>query len=313
MSVLEHIWGKSAGADRVWSHVTGLSPSKSGNRLLMVWQAFMDESFDDEFFVLAGYVSTAEHWAKFAKEWEELLPYAALDDACDEYHFKMSSMAMSKDRLSRVQAFYRIIFRHVYLGLTVVVPSSALENVRNRSQIIEIQSGRELPILDAKDSLLHNPYLLCFRHLLRALPSARHNPTIERILPSNAKVDFIFDSRSESSIISQAWYDAYQLDLPTRSLFGSAPRFEDDKEFLPLQAADFLAWWVRRWSRDGARGPARGGPYPWGGGESDLFSLNFFISEENIMENMANYLQAVHGDALHLSDRKTGKIVSPTS
>jgi hypothetical protein len=29
--------------------------------------------------------------------------------------------------------------------------------------------------------------------------------------------------------------------------YGANPRFEDDEEFVALQAADFWAWWVRKW------------------------------------------------------------------
>jgi hypothetical protein len=37
----------------------------------------------------------------------------------------------------------------------------------------------------------------------------------------------------------------------TRRLYGSIPRFENDQKFLPLQAADFWAWWVREWCEAG--------------------------------------------------------------
>ena len=32
---------------------------------------------------------------------------------------------------------------------------------------------------------------------------------------------------------------------------GSPPTFRDDATNLPLQAADMLAWWIRKWETDG--------------------------------------------------------------
>jgi hypothetical protein len=58
------------------------------------------------------------------------------------------------------------------------------------------------------------------------------------------KVDFIFDDRvMEKKKIRDAW-DSFKENAAAeaRPYIGSDPRFEDDKEFLPLQAADLIAW-----------------------------------------------------------------------
>jgi len=61
-------------------------------------------------------------------------------------------------------------------------------------------------------------------------------------------IDFIFDDQSEKSIILAAW-DGYVRTRKEeiRSQFCTAPRFENDQVFLPLQAADYLAGSVRMW------------------------------------------------------------------
>jgi hypothetical protein len=53
-------------------------------------------------------------------------------------------------------------------------------------------------------------------------------------------------------MIIEAW-DRYMASRPAniRNLYGARPRFENDQNFLPLQAADFWAWWVREWSEAG--------------------------------------------------------------
>ena len=53
-------------------------------------------------------------------------------------------------------------------------------------------------------------------------------------------------------MILSTW-DGYLQTKPqeVRDLFGATPRFEDYREFLPLQAADLWAWWIRKWHEDG--------------------------------------------------------------
>jgi hypothetical protein len=90
-----------------------------------------------------------------------------------------------------------------------------------------------------------NPYFYCFRVLIDNICLNRDKvPTI----PIDEKVDFYFDERTEKKIIWSAWDETVEkAEEWQRKFFGSAPRFEDDSEFLPLQAADYWAWWVRKW------------------------------------------------------------------
>jgi hypothetical protein len=68
----------------------------------MVLQAFIDESYsNDGTYVLAGYIASVEEWASFSREWQELLPYGTLDKD-DQFHFKMSEMAINEERMKRV-------------------------------------------------------------------------------------------------------------------------------------------------------------------------------------------------------------------
>lgn len=71
-------------------------------------------------------------------------------------------------------------------------------------------------------------------------------------VPDGERIDFYFDTRSEKSAITKAGNPSYRADLMRSAKFcGATPRFEDDKDFLPLQAADFWAWWIRKWQEDG--------------------------------------------------------------
>lgn len=208
----------------------------------MVWQAFIDDSYKlDGYFVLAGYVATAERWAAFAKEWEALLPTHGILAGNGNYHFKMSAMA-SPERRERVSAFYRVIEDHAQLSVAVVLRISDLKAAFARISI---------PDLDYFDwGAARNNYIYVFR-LLFDLFHYRKD-VLKKIIPLDEKVDFIFDKQAEQKQILASWdryADPYAFEV--RKLLGAHPRFEDDQEFLPLQAADFWAWWVRKWAEDG--------------------------------------------------------------
>lgn len=67
-------------------------------------------------------------------------------------------------------------------------------------------------------------------------------------------VDFVFDKRSEEELVKLGFLN-YVKTVPEeyRSFIGQSPIFRDDEHFLPLQAADLLAWWARRqWLLDGS-------------------------------------------------------------
>jgi hypothetical protein len=76
---------------------------------------------------------------------------------------------------------------------------------------------------------------------------ARFDERTARIIPINKKVDFYFDKNTASKSIHLAWTDYIENRSPEiKEMYGNEPRFEDDEDFLPLQAADFWAWWVRK-------------------------------------------------------------------
>ena len=102
-ALLKHVWGNSPAQDRVSAQVAGMAPARAVRRLLMAleFQAFVDGSArrPDGDFILGGHIATAETWANFSKEWEELLPLAPLAKN-GKRHFKMSEMAATKDGMA---------------------------------------------------------------------------------------------------------------------------------------------------------------------------------------------------------------------
>lgn len=225
----------------MWLKTNDLRSSKTGNLLQLTLQAYIDESYEENgIFVMAGYIASVESWAAFTKDWEKMLPYGMLNNE-GEYYFKMSDMAQKDERMKRVPAFFRIIEEHVLGFVSVKIDISELKRVLSRLSVPGAVIDWEMHA---------NPYYIAFRCLLDMFHL--HRPKMTDAIPLNEKIDFIFDDRTEEKAIISSW-DYYMENRPeeVRQYYGSVPRFENDEEFLPLQAADFWAWWVRKWHKDG--------------------------------------------------------------
>jgi hypothetical protein len=207
----------------------------------MAFQAIIDDSYDQNgTFVLGGFIASAQAWAIFSKEWQELLPYGTLNKH-GRYHFKMKEMAETPERMARVRAFYRIIEKNVLIALSCKIDQAELARARNRIWV---------PNLRIDWDYLNNPYMVAFRCLMEMFHKNRDQ--IHKIIPAEESIDFIFDRQRESGSIRDMWttYVANR-DEDVRHRYGVMPRFDDDEVCLPLQAADFWAWWVRKWWNEG--------------------------------------------------------------
>lgn len=220
-----------------------LWPRQSWGRLLVNLQAVIDDSHDDPdgAYVLAGYIASAEAWAQFSEEWSELLPRFGVLAPSGNYRFKMSEMAATEERRSRVPAFYRVIEKHVAVSISAKI---------NMADLRRVQARLFVPGLDIDWGLYANPYFVTFRCLMDKFHIERQRMT--EWLPDDQKIDFYFDNQAEKGAIAVMW-DSYIVERPddVKRFYGAAPIFRDDEEFLPLQAADFWAWWVRKWYREG--------------------------------------------------------------
>lgn len=205
------------------------------------YQAFIDDSRDRSGnFVLAGHIASAEQWIQFTKDWEEMLLHAVRDKD-GQFHFKMTEMAATPERMARVQAFYRIIERHVLMSVSCRINVNELARAKSRIFVHNLRIDWDY---------FNNPYMVAFRGLMDMFHT--HRKSVEKLIPMGEQVDFIFDEQSEKKMIWDAWDEYIQeRSDELRPLYGSAPRFENDKKFLPLQAADLWAWWIRRWHEEG--------------------------------------------------------------
>jgi hypothetical protein len=216
--------------------VIGMPSAKRRRKPLVVLVAFVDDSIDhsgdpDPVFVLGGYVAPEESWERFSDEWEERLPLVAPSKA-----FKMSELAArwGPDD-ERIMFFYRVIEQHVAGAFACIAPVKDVD-----------AAFAKFPLKIEHPGI----YALMFQAVIDWLCHPRVRTDCK--LPLDAKVKFIFDTQMfEDKKIIAGWENQFaNMPRHSRQLLDGMPQFESEEEFLPLQAADFYAWWARRHWKD---------------------------------------------------------------
>jgi hypothetical protein len=251
---------------RVFTLLSGVARERRRKRIFVVFQAFVDNSYDKHIHVLAGYIATVDGWMDFSDDWRTALKEAGLPA------FKMSKIATIDPQFKLTERFYRIAERHVAGSVSCVVDIDALAKVL-----------REVvwPINVFETEKLNNPYYLAFFSIINHLPLYQEAMGIEET------VDFIFDIQNEQENLKGAWWEAFRMTAneEQRKFFGAMPRFERDEDFEPLQAADLLAWWRRKWENEGAFSIPDGKiKFPWSK-QRDFPNLNIQFREFEIREH----------------------------
>lgn len=206
----------------------------------MALQAYFDESYDHQTFALAGVISTVEKWADFSAEWERLLPDWGVLGKDGRYHFHTSEMAAYPERQDRIAAFWHVICDHVQGGFAVsVFPQDLADVTREFLQIpgvLESSKGELGPFAE--------PYGFC---LLHAVSRLINEPMVHGWPVSDTDaIDFIFDDNSHKKRVTEYWQMFRGLaKVPSWQRISNDPMFRSDADFLPLQAADLVAWLIR--------------------------------------------------------------------
>lgn len=205
----------------------------NSEKLLVMLQAYVDDSASDvgdRRLFLAGYISTAESWVHFSDIWSEALAAAPSID-----YLKMSEANAlqgefrgwdGEDRDRKVRSLAAVIRE--------IQPLSIHSSI-SRSKVGSI-------IKPVVPHVFSSPYVLCFNAIML--------PIAVRQIQAGTKVpiDFIFDSQEGLGDEARTIYRLMREAQPEqiRELLSVDPQFRDDKLVVPLQAADMLAWHVRR-------------------------------------------------------------------
>jgi hypothetical protein len=105
---------------------------------------------------------------------------------------------------------------------------------------VEVVSGNVPATMDS-------PYAILFFQLMRAVCDLQIESNHYKDF-GHLPVEWVFDSDAPHALRCLKWYGdlAVRAPEPYRTMMANTPVFRDDKMLVPLQAADMLAWHVRR-------------------------------------------------------------------
>ena len=193
-------------------------------------RAYFDDSGSDQrgpFFVLAGFVAKVPEWESFADEWEQALkipPVLEYVKAKEANRLKDQFYKWTvQQRDERLSLLGEITRKHVLAGAGVAVRQKEYNNII-RGQV---------------NQRFDNPYFVCFIGIIELLLKYMDD------MGFTDKIDFVFDEQSIEHNVRPMFdlYKAWPWKFADR--MGSLD-FRSDKEVLPLQSADLVAWTVRR-------------------------------------------------------------------
>ncbi|WP_198141062.1 DUF3800 domain-containing protein [Polaromonas sp. JS666] len=189
-------------------------------------QAYIDDSGSDKRsdkrLVLAGYIQTAEAWSSFSDEWAAVLAAAP---ALKSLHMTDFGGFTKEEREGKIDALAAVLAKYKPISIECSVSS------RDYKELLR----------DAVPYDLRHPYFPCFVGVLYGVAKALEAEGLK------GPVDLIFDIQGNVGPLSALWYTPLKHSDPLlASTLGGPPIFRSDDDVLPLQAADMLAWHVRR-------------------------------------------------------------------
>lgn len=227
-----------SGISGIEALIAGYSPAARVGKPIVVLQAYVDDSrkmLGRKSLFMAGYINFPERWIEFSREWARVLregrPIQYLH-MVDAHAARGEFRGWGRlDREIKVAALAQVVANSAPWSFHVSVNLSDFAETFDKSMPHGFQS----------------PYLVCF--IAVATQIGRHTASFGAPMP----VDLVFDEQNQIHKAALALYDGMKAMQPDdrRIWMGSTPIFRSDKDVLPLQAADMLAWHVQREIRDG--------------------------------------------------------------
>jgi hypothetical protein len=222
-------------------------PRDSAQKVMAVIEAYFDESgFSEDAFALCGYVAPKDEWKNgFERQWSKLLAKPckhqvqsrqaeAICSPLDYLHAtEMEGMGKgkfrslgSRNRRYLIDSSIGIVKRSGIVGIGSAVLKASYEKLDDPSR-----------------EIVGNAYLMCFQFILSEV--AR---TSEMFLgPTSENIAYIFErSPMWAPVLLEMWNRIYDTPgLRKKHRMGTLT-FADKREFMPLQAADRLAFETKK-------------------------------------------------------------------
>jgi hypothetical protein len=196
-------------------------------------QGYADDSGSDGTripFVIAGYILPAERWAQFSDDWQ-----AQLDREPAIEYFKMSEAVIGEGQFRGLaEEFRKCKVRDLISVIRKHDPTGVHAFLRWNEWREEIQPVFVPPF--------NQPYPALFFLLLDTL--VNYEKAWGKF-PEKMQMDF--DDQGSLGMFALSLLATYR-NIPSEwnEIMEGSPRMLSDKKYLPLQAADMLAWTIRR-------------------------------------------------------------------
>lgn len=255
--------------------------------------AYLDESISEKAFVLGGHVASPMQWRKFSSDWGKLLERFGVLGQDNRYRFKMSEMAQLDERMERLAPFVHVMKSCIPFSISCGFSFSDYNNAKSSLVVVGADMGK----------VRFNPYEINLKTLLVAFGEQIDNYLLT--VGVGERVRFTFDHRPEEKRIVKDWAKWIER-FPNSRRYSDPPKFEDDNECLPLQAADFWAWWVRMGYEEAGDMMAYVRNFP----DFGLHRAAYRLEEENFRIGMAAMVrQQFPGVVIY--DRRSGLEIPP--
>lgn len=220
-------------AEAIEALVCGYAPHDWQNKYMVVLRAFIDDSaadVGDKRLFLAGYIGSANHWIAFSHRW-----HIALREHPSIDYFSMADANALRGQFEGWNEADRDFKVYRLASVIGAAQLSSIECSISRTDYNTL-------IAPNVPRGMRHPYFVCFYGVVI---------TVARSLigiPEAPPIDFVFDEQGPigaEAVFMYEWIKA-SSDPEISARMGSTPIFSDDKKVLPLQAADMLAWHLRR-------------------------------------------------------------------
>ncbi len=195
-------------------------------------KAFFDDSGSDDnspFYVLSGYLSTVAKWEIFSSQWRAVLaapPSINYFHMVDAEGLRQEFKGWNREaRDAKVTRLAKVIRSNVLYEISCMLPRALHDSIIRRS---------------APAKKFENPYFVCFMTLVSILSGFR-----DHIGTGSHRVDVVFDKQARIMGLVTGLHSEVR-NLPRIGSSIGRIQFQDDRVALPLQAADFIAWGLRR-------------------------------------------------------------------
>ncbi|MER9374257.1 DUF3800 domain-containing protein [Mesorhizobium sp. M0491] len=199
----------------------------------MPLQAFSDDSaseIDDKRLFFAGYLNSAARWALFAEAWDEELrakPSIAYLKMAEAQNLRDQFRGWSvPEKDQKLRSMVRVIHHFA--------PTSFEFSVSRKAYWDDVK-----PVAPRG---IQAPHFVLTYHVMAGL--SQYAVSVRNRIP----IDFIFDDQEGVQDDVDLFFSYMKKQIPrkARKLIVNAPVFRSDRDVLPLQAADMLAWHLRR-------------------------------------------------------------------